>query len=181
MLTTDRLVLRQWKHSDRVPFAAMNADTDVMRYFDRPRERAESDATVDRLEGHINEHGYGFWAAELKETGAFIGFIGIEHTPSNLPCSPAVEIGWRLDKRFWGRGLAPEGARASLLFAFSKLQLDEVVSFTAEANEPSMRVMEKIGMKRDKSADFDHPAIPKGHPIRSHVFYRIKCSEPILF
>jgi len=181
MLTTDRLILRQWKHSDRAPFAAINADTDVMRYFDRPRERTESDATVDRLEGHIYEHGFGFWAAELKEIGAFIGFIGIEHTPPNLACSPAVEIGWRLDKRFWGKGLAPEGARASLLFAFSKLKLAEVVSFTAETNKPSMRVMEKIGMQRDKSADFDHPAIPKGHPTRPHVFYRIKSSDPILF
>lgn len=181
MLTTDRIVLRRWQPNDREPFAAINADADVMRYFDKPRNRAESDATADRLEAHINDHDFGFWAAELKETGEFIGFIGIEHTSPDLLCSPAVEIGWRLDKRFWGKGLAPEGARACLAYAFSKLKLEEVVSFTAEGNVPSMRVMEKIGMKRDVSADFDHPAIPEGHPIRRHVFYRITSSDPVLF
>lgn len=180
MLTTERILLRQWQPDDREPFAALNADRDVMRYFESTRNRVESDATADRLEAHISDHGFGFWAAELRESGDFIGFIGIENTPPTLPCSPAVEIGWRLDKRFWGRGLAPEGARACLLFAFSKLGLDEVVSFTAEGNAPSMRVMEKIGMKRDAASDFEHPALPEGHPIRPHVFYRIGQAAPIL-
>lgn len=181
MLTTDRLILRQWSAGDRAPFAELNADPEVMRFFDKVRTRAESDATVDRLEAHINENGFGFWAAELQETREFIGFIGIEHTPPDLPFSPAVEIGWRIDKRFWGNGLAPEGARACLAYAFSKLQLDEVVSFTAAVNVPSMRVMEKIGMIRDRTADFEHPAIPVGHPIRPHVFYRISGNDSILF
>lgn len=181
MLTTDRIILRQWRAEDRKPFAAMNSDPDVMRYFENLRSRAESDATADRLEAHIDEHGFGFWAAELRETGEFIGFVGMEHTPLELPCSPAVEIGWRIDKRFWGEGLAPEGARACLLFAFSRLQLNEVVSFTAVPNIPSLRVMEKIGMKRDLSGDFEHPAVPKGHPIRPHVLYRISGEEPISF
>lgn len=180
MLTTDRAILRQWRTSDREPFAAMNADPEVMRFFDRNRSRAESDATASKLEAHIGEHGFGFWAAELIDSGEFIGFVGIEHTPDNLPCSPAVEIGWRLDKRFWGMGLAPECARACLLYAFSRLNLEEVVSFTAASNIPSMRVMEKIGMKRDKSADFEHPAVPEEHPIRPHVFYRIGRNDPII-
>ena len=180
MLTTDRILLRQWQPRDREPFAALNADSEVMRYFENTKSRPESDATAAQLEAHINDHGFGFWAAELRESGDFIGFIGIETTPSTLPCSPAVEIGWRLDKRFWGKGLAPEGARACLLFGFSKLGLDEVVSFTTEGNVPSMRVMEKIGMKHDTSSDFEHPAIPEGHPLRSHVFYRIGQTDPIL-
>ncbi len=181
MLTTDRIILRQWRPDDREPFAIMNADPDVMRFFDKSRTRAESDATADRLEAHIEEYGFGFWAAELQGTEEFIGFVGMEHTPPELPCSPAVETGWRIDKRFWGRGLAPEGARACLLFAFSKLLLDEVVSYTAELNTPSIRVMEKIGMTRDKSNDFEHPAVPEGHPIRPHVLYRIGCDDLILF
>lgn len=181
MLTTDRLILRQWQADDRTPFAEMNADPEVMRFFDKVRTRTESDATVDRLEDHINQHGFGFWAAELQETGEFVGFIGIESTSPDLSFSPAVEIGWRIDKRLWGKGLAPEGARVCLVYAFSKLQLDEVVSFTADSNTPSMRVMEKIGMKRDKSADFEHPAIQAGHPIRPHVFYRIGRNDPIVF
>jgi len=141
----------------------------------------DSDATADRLEAHINEYGFGFWAAELRDGGQLLGFIGMQRTPPDLACSPAVEIGWRLDKRFWGKGLAPEGARACLLFAFSKLGLDEVVSFTAEGNIPSMRVMEKIGMRHDVASDFEHPALPEGHALRPHVFYRIGKSDPILF
>jgi len=180
MLTTDRIILRQWRSEDREPFAAINADPEVMRFFDQPRTCAESDATADRLEAHIDEHGFGFWAAELRETGEFVGFVGVEYVPPELSFSPAVEIGWRIDKRFWGKGLAPEGARACLLFAFSKLQLDEVVSFTAELNTPSIRVMEKIGMIRDKFGDFEHPAVPEGHPIRPHVLYRIGSNDPIL-
>jgi len=181
MLTTDRIILRQWRSDDRESFAAMNADPDVMRFFDKPRSRAESDATADRLEAHIGEHGFGFWAAEFRETEEFIGFVGLEYTPPELPCSPAVEIGWRIEKRHWGKGLAPEGARACLVFAFSKLKLDGVVSFTAEQNIPSIRVMEKIGMTRDKFGDFEHPAVQEGHPIRPHVLYRVGCDEPILF
>ena len=181
MLKTDRVMLRQWRASDREPFAVLNADSEVMRFFDRPRCRAESDATADRLEAHIDKHGFGFWAAELISSGEFIGFVGIENTPDDLPCSPAVEIGWRVHKRFWGKGLAPESARACLVYAFSKLQLEEVVSFTAKSNSPSIRVMEKIGMRRDKAGDFDHPAIPEDHPVRPHVFYRIGRNDPIAF
>ena len=177
MLTTERLLLRQWQENDRAPFAAMNADPDVMRYFPATRTRVESDETYDRLHKHIAEHGFGFWAAELRESGKFVGFIGMQHVTPDMQCAPAVEIGWRLDKSVWGQGLAPEGARACLAYAFSKLGLDEVVSFTNVANQPSMRVMEKIGMTRDFDGDFDHPAIEDGSPIKPHVFYRIQSTD----
>ncbi len=177
MLTTDRLLLRPWRESDRAPFAAINADPDVMRYFPATRSREESDQTYDRLEKHVREHGFGFWAAELKETGKFIGFVGMQHVEPDMLFAPAVEIGWRLDKSVWGQGLAPEGARACLAYAFSKLGLEEVVSFTTANNQPSMRVMEKIGMTRDHEGDFDHPAIEGGSPIKPHVLYRIRAAE----
>lgn len=178
MLSTDRLRLRQWREEDLAPFAVMNGDADVMRYFPSIRTRAESDETYDRLYRHIDEHGFGFWAAELIETGNFIGFIGMQHC-EYLPSGPAVEIGWRLDKNYWGQGLAPEGARACLAYAFSKLGLNEVVSFTAHTNEPSMRVMEKIGMRRDRSRDFDHPMVAEETGLMPHVFYAIGKSDPI--
>lgn len=178
MLSTDRLKLRQWREGDLAPFAVLNADPDVMRYFPSTRTSAESDATYDRLHRHIEEHGFGFWAAELLETGEFIGFIGMQHC-DYLPSGPAVEIGWRLDKRFWGQGYAPEGARACLAFAFSRLDLDEVVSFTAHTNTPSMRVMEKIGMRRDPARDFDHPMVEESSGLKPHVFYVISSTDPI--
>lgn len=179
MLQTDRLHLRQWLPSDREPFARMNADPDVMRFFENPRTRQQSDDTAERLERHIDEHGFGFWAAEVISSGEFVGFIGMEHVASDLPFAPAVEIGWRLDKRFWGQGLAPEGARACLAFGFAYLKLNQVVSFTATTNLPSMRVMEKIGMSRDRNGDFEHPNVSIGSPLRPHVFYRIRATDPI--
>lgn len=180
MLATERLVMRQWQASDRAPFAVMNADSDVMRYFENVRTRQESDETANRLERHIETHGFGFWAVELRQSREFIGFIGLEHVSDAMPFAPAVEIGWRIDKRFWGKGLAPEGARACLAYAFARLALDEVVSFTARENQPSYRVMEKIGMRRDKSRDFDHPLVDAASPLRPHVFYRIKSTDPIM-
>lgn len=174
MLTTDRLILRQWREEDKAPFAAMNADKDVMRFFPSVQTREHSDSTVDRFYTHIEDHGFGFWAAALRESDRFVGMIGLQHAPAVVPCAPAVEIGWRLDKSVWGQGLAPEGARAVLAYGFAVPALTEIVSFTAVINTPSARVMEKIGMQRDRLGDFDHPLVPEGHPVRPHILYRIK-------
>lgn len=173
MLTTDRLILRQWREEDKEPFAAMNADEEVMRYFPSVQTREQSDRSVDRFRAHIDEYGFGLWAAVLREGGRFIGLVGIQHAPALVPCSPAVEVGWRLDRSVWGQGLAPEGARAALAYGFAAEGLNEIVSFTAAINTPSARVMEKIGMTRDKDGDFDHPMIAAGHRVQPHILFRI--------
>jgi len=173
-LFTPRLILRQWRAHDREPFARMNADPRVMRHFPAPLSREESDALVDRAEAHFAAHGYGPFAAELRETGQFAGFIGLFIPSFEAHFTPAVEIGWRLTAEVWNRGLATEGAREVLRYAFQELRLPEVVSFTIPANLPSMRVMEKIGMLRDVDGDFDHPRVPEGHAMRRHVLYRKK-------
>lgn len=167
---TERLRLVAWREEHMAPFAEMNADPEVMRYFPRTLSEAESRATLDSWRGHFAENGWGHWAVERKGSGEFIGFIGLSIPRRQLPFSPCVEIGWRLAQRFWGRGYATEGARASLEVAFRRLGLTEVVSFTALANRPSRRVMERIGM-RDTGQDFDHPAVPEGSPLRRHCLY----------
>jgi len=174
MLITDRLILRPWRDEDREPFAAINADPEVMRYFPSVQTREQSDATVDRQMKAQAEKGYCFWAAEMRANGRFIGFVGIQDVPEYYGIGESIEIGWRLATSTWGQGLAPEGARACLAYAFSRLQAPEVVAFTATLNRPSMRVMEKIGMTRDHTGDFDHPMIEEGHPIRPRVLYRIR-------
>lgn len=88
--------------------------------------------------------------------------------------TPAVEVGWRLSRAHWGRGFATEAAAAALVHGFDVVGLDEIVSMTTIANEPSQRVMRKIGMSRDPADDFDHPNVPSGHPIRPHVLYRLR-------
>lgn len=168
---TERLILRLWKQSDREPFAAMNADPDVMRYFPSTRTREESDSMVNAVEQILADKGWGLWAVEEKSSGAFIGFVGLNIPGYELPFSPVIEIGWRLDKAFWGKGYAPEAARKALEIGFQQFAMKEIVAFTALTNLPSQRVMEKIGMTRCE--EFDHPSLAEGHPLRRHILYRI--------
>lgn len=172
-LRTERLVLRRWRDDDRAAFATVNADAEVMRHYPAPLTRAESDAFVDRIEACFAERGHGLWVVDPGGTGACVGYVGLWPVPDTLACAPAVEVGWRLAASTWGRGYAPEAARAALADGFARLGLAEVVSFTAVGNLPSRRVMEKLGMTRDPAEDFDHPALPVGHRLRRHVLHRL--------
>lgn len=174
LLRTERLLLRPWRETDRDPFARMNADARVMEHYPGALARDESDAMIDRCVGHFAEHGFGPWAAELRSNGQFIGYIGLVVPRFRAHFTPCVEIGWRLAAEHRGQGLATEGARAALAFGFGELALDEIVSFTVPANVRSIRVMEKLGMRRDPADDFDHPNLPEGHPLRRHVLYRLR-------
>lgn len=172
-IRTERLWLRRWLPEDRGPFAALNADPRVMEHFPSVLTREESDALIGRVEDHFAERGFGFWALEVPGVTPFAGFVGLGVPRFETSFTPCVEIAWRLAAEHWGRGYAPEAARAALAFGFAELGLAEIVSFTVPANHRSRRVMEKIGMTRDLDGDFDHPALPEGHPLRRHVLYRI--------
>lgn len=169
-LRTERLILRQWRDADRDPFAELNGDPGTMRYFPAPLTREESDSLFDRASAHIDEHGWGLWAVEVVDGPPFIGFVGLSR-PRFAP--ELVEVGWRLHRNHWGNGYATEAGREALRFGFEELGLDEIVSFTTVTNEPSRRVMERIGMTHDPSRDFDHPGLPDGHPLQRHVLYAI--------
>ncbi len=173
-LFTDRLRLRRWTDEDRTPFAALNADPIVMEYFPAMLSRTESDTFVDRIENHFDAHGFGLWAAELTETREFIGYVGLWPATLKAPFTPAVEVGWRLARQFWGYGYAPEAARSAIADGFDRLGLIEIVSFTTATNVKSRRVMEKLGMTHDISDDFEHPSVPRGNPLRLHVLYRLQ-------
>jgi RimJ/RimL family protein N-acetyltransferase len=171
-LRTERLVLRRWRDSDREPFARMNADPDVMRFYVAPYSRAESDAFVDRIEKQFDELGFGLWAVEIPGQTPFIGCVGL----TVHPYFPTPEVGWRLDKPYWRKGYATEAARASVADGFERLGLKEIVSFTTPLNVPSIRVMERLGMTHDPVDDFDHPNVPVGHRYRRHVLYRLRAT-----
>jgi len=171
-LITERLLLRHWRDSDRLHFQRMNADPRVMEFFPEPLTAEASDALFARAREHCNLHGFGPFAVELLDTGTFIGFIGLSVPAFDAHFMPAVEIGWRLGFEYWGRGLASEGARAALEFAFNDVGLEQVVSFTVPANLRSRRVMERLGMTHDPADDFEHPRLSEGHPLRHHVLYR---------
>jgi RimJ/RimL family protein N-acetyltransferase len=170
---TERLYLRRWQRSDRALFAKLNADPRVVEFLRGPMSRQESDASVDRIENHFEQHGFGLWAVEIPGITPFAGFIGLSIPRFDAHFMPCVEIGWRLDAEHWNRGYATEGARAALEFGFTSLQLKEILSFTTAANVRSRRVMEKLGMTHSPSDDFDHPLLSEGHPLRQHVLYRL--------
>jgi ribosomal-protein-alanine N-acetyltransferase len=173
VLETPRLRLREWRDGDLESFAAMNADPEVMRHFPSALTREQSDALVERIRSTFAERGFGWWAAEIRESQAFAGFVGLAVPTFPAPFMPCIEIGWRLAREHWGQGYAPEGARAALAHGFGPAGLEEIVSFTAQGNAASRRVMEKLGMARNPDEDFDHPSVEKGSPLRRHVLYRI--------
>lgn len=173
-LRTERLLLRAWRDPDRAPFAALNADPQVMRHLPALLTRVESDALLDVLGARLEERGFGLWAVEAPGVAPFCGFVGLSVPTWPAPFGPCVELAWRLAAAHQGRGFATEAARAVVRFAFERLGLAELVSFTVPANAPSLRVMEKLGMRRDPAGDFEHPSLPPGHPLRPHVFYRLR-------
>jgi len=174
ILQSARLTLRTWLPEDREPFARINADPRVMEFMPKCLSREESDALVDRIEAHFAEHGFGLYAAELRNERLFIGFIGLSIPYFDAPFTPCVEVGWRLSADVWGRGLATEGAREVVRHAFQTLGLRELVSFTVPENIRSIRVMEKLGMTHAPTEDFDHPKLPEGDRLRRHVLYRLR-------
>lgn len=171
---TARLLLRHWREEDRVPFAEMGADAEVMAHFPAPLSRTESDAMVDRVGADLERRGWGLWVVEESATGRFLGFTGLNVPGFAAHFTPATEVGWRLRRDAWGHGYASEAARGALTVAFDDLGLEEIVSFTATTNERSQAVMRRIGMTRDPADDFEHPAIPEGHRLRTHVLYRLR-------
>jgi RimJ/RimL family protein N-acetyltransferase len=173
ILTTSRLRLRSWRDEDLDPFAALNADPRVMRHFQAPLTRDESDLMAARIRERMSDQAFGLWAVEVPGTADFIGYVGLSVPGFTAHFTPCVEVGWRLAFDHWGRGYASEAARAALAHAFSSLRMEEVVSFTVPANLRSIGVMQRIGLTRSPADDFLHPSFPEGHPLRPHVLYRL--------
>jgi len=174
VIETERLLLREWRDADVEAFIEMNADPVVMEFFPETYTEERTRRFVDLIRSRWIELRYGLWAVERKDTVGFIGYVGL--WPATFPAhfTPAVEVGWRLAADHWGQGYATEAGRAALRYGFDTVGLDEIVSFTSGINVRSWRVMERLGMRRDASGDFEHPNVPEGHPVRPHVLYRIR-------
>jgi len=175
LIKTNRLGLRQWEDLDFEPFAELNADEEVRKYFPGLLSRVESDKVIQSMRKKINLNGFGFWALDVLKTGKFIGMVGITLTDLNLNFTPCIEIGWHLKKSAWGNGYATEAAFASLDFAINECGFGEIYSWTAKQNVPSENVMKKIGM--EKVAEFNHPNIEDGHWLSPHLLYKINQAQ----
>ena len=177
-LETERLIIRNWRDSDRELFHEINSDPRVMEYFPFIRDRLQSDELMQRLRNSIDAEGFGFTAMELRETGECLGFCGLARTNIKGLPSGLVEIGWRLAVRHWGKGYVSEAARSLLEFGFTTLDLEEIVSFAVHDNHRSTNVMKRLGMVRIEDRDFDHPLVPDTHPhLKRHVFYAMSKAQ----
>jgi RimJ/RimL family protein N-acetyltransferase len=180
MLETPRIRLRQWTDADREPLAALNADPVVMEHFPSTLTREQSDSMAERLHASIERNGWGFWAADdlTGDQPQLAGFVGINIPQAeDLPFQPCVEVGWRLARPFWGKGLASEGARLSLRVGFELLKLDEIVAMTQLRNLRSRAVMLRLGMTEAVGEEFEHPQVPVGSHGRAMCLYRLPRSR----
>lgn len=176
MITTERLLLRQWQASDYAPFAALNADPQVMEYFPNCLTTEDSYVLAQRIQNLIEQQGWGFWALELQTSGTFIGFTGLNKPTAPFAFNPCTELGWRLAHPFWGFGYVTEAAQAALHFGFKQLQLPEIVAFTAVHNQRSRAVIQRLGM--NYQYDFAHPNLASDHPLSQHCLYKLTSPYP---
>jgi RimJ/RimL family protein N-acetyltransferase len=174
VIETQRLILRRWRESDRAPFAAMMADPYVGYWLGGTMTHDEADAYLERVDRCFEALGYGRFAVEQRAEGRFLGFVGlapVHESYRGLAIAGGIEVGWRLTREAWGHGYATEAARAAVDDGFSHVGLPEIVSFTAASNQRSRAVMERLGLVRDPTRDFDHPQLAADHPLRPHVVY----------
>ena len=171
LFTTKRLGFRHWNQEDKIPFAKMNSDKQVMQYFPKTLSSYESDHLVDRICHHFEKYGYGLYAVDSLDSRQFIGFIGFQHTTFQEFFTPCIEIGWRLSPLFWKRGLATEGAKKCLHYGFREIGFNDIYSFTAKTNKPSEKVMKNIGMSH--IGEFHHPLVAPKSSLWQHVLYHV--------
>jgi RimJ/RimL family protein N-acetyltransferase len=175
-LRAERLLLRQWRDGDLAPFAALNADPEVMEHLPKLLRREESDALAERIARSFSDRALGLFALEIPGVAPFIGFAGLSIPGFDAPFMPCVEVGWRLARTHWGKGYATEAARVAMTDGFERLGLREIVSFTVPENVRSRKVMERLGMHHSPEDDFDHPELV-GHRLSRHVLYRLRPEE----
>lgn len=174
-LETPRLISRPWTKADIEPFFTLCSDPEVMRYFGGPHSREKVEATVRSCIEVQARFGVWLQPLVLKETEEFIGMAGIAEVLFKEHFTPAVEIGWRLARRHWGRGYITEIGKAFIDYAFTVRKFDELVSFAVQDNERSIAVMKRLGFTHDPADDFDHKRVPDDLPhLKRHVLYRLK-------
>lgn len=170
---TKRLILREWQDCDFGPFSALNQDHDVMEYLSHTYSNEDNIEVAAIMQDIFNANGFGFYTARLKDTGEYVGCIGLHIPHFEAHFMPCVEVAWRVAKKFWGQGLAVEGAKKSLEIGFTEFGLNEIVTFASKINTKSIRVMQKLGMTHDPLENFNHPDFAPEDPLYPHVLYRM--------
>ncbi|WP_339705914.1 GNAT family N-acetyltransferase [Algoriphagus aquimarinus] len=171
LFTSERLGFRTWHPSDLPAFSSMNADEHTMTFFQHPLSKKGSQALMDRMTILYDERGHCYFAVEILESGEFLGMIGLGTKSFIAPFTPCVDIGWRIQKKFWNQGFASEGASRCLEFA-KELGIEKVYSLASSKNAASVRVMQKIGMTYEY--DFEHPDLLEYPRLQPCSLYKIE-------
>ncbi len=175
-MNTPHPTLRTWTEDDFPSYVLLHSDPQIVHWLGGQMKPEEMRAAFDRMSKHLNENGWGIWAI-TDEAGAIIGAAGIQPIRSGLPVS-GIEAAWRLDSRHVGKGYVTNPMRAVMPWAFQRLPVDEILTFTSAINTKSQAVMQRVGFTPDPSRDFDHPALAPNHPLRRHVLYTMKRTDP---
>ena len=172
LFTSERLGFRNWKNTDANLLFEMNSDAAVMEFFPRKSTKKEAISFIDRMQTQYVKNGFCYFAVELLETTQFIGFIGLSEQHYKADFNPSIDIGWRLLQKYWHKGYATEGAKASLNLAFNGLILKKIIAVSPKINKGSIGVMKKIGMQ--KVSEFEHPLLLDNERLKECVLYQIK-------
>lgn len=176
IFTSNRLGFRNWIESDTLPLASINADKEVMRFFPSVQSEKQTREFIGRMQKQFDQKNYCYFAVDLKETNSFIGFIGLSDQTYPSDFTPCTDVGWRLNKRYWYKGYATEGAAACIEHAKTSLNLPEIYAVASQINKPSIRVMEKIGMHYLRN--FEHPLLIDDQRLKNCVLYSKILSRP---
>ena len=171
-LETENLILRQWKSSDFLAYATLTSNKKVMRYFPQVLTKEQSDIAAAKFMSLIEKRGWGFWAVEEKSSETFIGYAGLHAPKTQFPFSPCVEIGWRMEEKYWKKGYVAESGKAILKCAFETLNLNEIVYFSSLQNRRAEAIMKELGMRKEEK-NFEHPFVENTHHLSEHYLYKL--------
>lgn len=172
LFKSERLGFRKWDKED-IPFMSkISSDPIVMEFFPYVATTAQTKDFIERMNSMLLDKGYCYFAVDELKTSKLIGFIGLCDQSFESDFTPCIDIGWRLDKKYWNNGYATEGAIKCLEYAFNVLKLNNIKATAPVVNVKSIRVMKKIGMK--KQMNFKHPKITEKSPLQNYVCFEIK-------
>lgn len=169
LFTSSRLGFRKWLSSDLEQMSVINNNQEVMEFFPFLPSRKQTEEFIRRMQNQFLNNGFCYFPVELLSTGEFIGFIGLSEQKYESDFTPCIDIGWRIAKRFWGQGLATEGAKKCLDYARDQLDLKLVYATAPKVNTKSIAIMKKIGMRY--AQDFLHPNLSEHPKLSKCVLY----------
>ncbi len=174
--TTERLILRDWRATDRDVFLRHLNSPAVMRWLGGVQDEAAYVAAFERLDRYSRDFGHTFWIVERRADGEVLGFCGLKRVNAEGALNPGdFEIGWRLREEAWGQGFAREAAIASLDLAFDRFAAPHVVALTVAGNRASWGLMERLGMTRRADLDYHDPSC--GPDLNPTIVYAIDARE----